>query len=66
MIPVYILFGIFGAFLNSEHGVVALSCVGIILTSAVGTIITVYYIEISAQFVRATLGDPKQVIKPKN
>lgn len=65
-IPIGIIWGILGAFLKGEQHETALSGIILILASVIGTIISVYYLEITAQFVRATLREPKRIVKQKN
>lgn len=66
MIPICLFFGIFVAFSKGEYDPTALIGIVLILASVIGTIIAVYYIEITAQFVRAALKEPKQIAKQEN
>lgn len=63
LIPIYIVFGILGAFTKGELNVTSFTGIAILIMSVIGTIISVYYVEITAQFIRAALNEQKNVAK---
>lgn len=65
-IQIGIIWGILSAFSKGEQHETALICIILIFASVIGTIIAVYYLEITAQFVRAALREPKRIVKQKN
>lgn len=67
MLPVGIICGLLNLVFKGEQEVIATMSVQIFFASIVATLISVYMLEITAQFLRATIGEPKPTtIKPKN
>lgn len=66
MILTGIICGLFTSFLKAEQQEIAETEIQIFCASVVATVISVYLLEITAQFLRATLREPKQTVKQKN
>lgn len=61
-----IICGLFISFLQAEQQAIAETGIQIFCASVVATVISIYLLEITAQFLRATLREPKQTVKQKN